>query len=78
VSAGPRIVFSTLAFPDAGLATALSLGRSWGYGGVELRLIEGELIDPSMPTAARTARLGAAARALEANVPAAARLGVAP
>ena len=67
MSAGPRIVFSTLAFPDAGLATALSLGRSWGYGGVELRLIEGELIDPSMPTAARTARLGAAAR-----------LGVAP
>jgi hypothetical protein len=46
VSAGPRIAFSTLAFPDASLATALSLGRAWGYRGVELRLIDGELIDP--------------------------------
>jgi hypothetical protein len=45
--------FSTLAFPDASLATALPLGRGWGYGGVELRLIDGELIDPSMPAAAR-------------------------
>jgi sugar phosphate isomerase/epimerase len=138
VSEGPRIAFSTLAFPDASLATALSLGRAWGYGGVELRLIDGELIDPSMPAAARaevrrataaaglpvvavdssvqltgedpgpqlrrflelasdwesplvrvfggplpgrgparTAQLEAAARVLEASVPAAARLGVA-
>ncbi len=50
-----RIAFSTLAFPDASLATAVSLGRKWGYGGVELRLIDGELIDPSMPAAARAA-----------------------
>jgi len=50
-----RLAFSTLAFPAAPLATALSLGRSWGYDGVELRLIDGELIDPSMPAAARTA-----------------------
>ena len=50
----PRIAFSTLAFPAASLATALSLGRSWGYSGVELRLIDGELIDPSMDAAART------------------------
>jgi sugar phosphate isomerase/epimerase len=49
----PRIAFSTLAFPDAGLATAVSLGRSWGYTGVELRLIDGELIDPAMLPAAR-------------------------
>jgi sugar phosphate isomerase/epimerase len=138
VSARPRIAFSTLAFPGASLAAALSLGREWGYGGVELRLIDGELIDPSMPAAARaevkrkaaaaglpivavdssiqltgedagpqlrrflelasdwesplvrvfggplpgheparTARLEAAARVLEASVPAAARLGVA-
>ena len=53
MSSGPRIAFSTLAFPDADLATAVSLGRDWGYGGVELRLIDGELIDPSMPAAAR-------------------------
>jgi len=50
-----RLAFSTLAFPTATLATALSLGRSWGYDGVELRLVDGELIDPSMPAAARTA-----------------------
>jgi sugar phosphate isomerase/epimerase len=48
-----RIAFSTLAFPDATLASAVSLGRSWGYAGVELRLIDGELIDPSMSAADR-------------------------
>jgi sugar phosphate isomerase/epimerase len=31
----------------------LSLGRSWGYAGVELRLIDGELIDPAMRPEAR-------------------------
>ena len=49
----PRIAFSTLAFPDATLAAAVSLGRRWGYAGIELRLIDGELIDPSMPAARR-------------------------
>ena len=63
MSTGTRIAFSTLAFPDASLATALSLGRAWGYGGVELRLIDGELIDPSMPAAARTEVKRAAAAA---------------
>jgi sugar phosphate isomerase/epimerase len=51
----PRVAFSTLAFPDATLASAVSLGRRWGYTGVELRLIDGELIDPRMPAAARAA-----------------------
>ncbi|HEY2080396.1 MAG TPA: TIM barrel protein [Streptosporangiaceae bacterium] len=51
----PRLAFSTLAFPDASLATAISLGRSWGYAGVELRLIDGDLIDPAMPAADRAA-----------------------
>ena len=50
----PRIAFSTLAFPDATLASAASLGRNWGYSGIELRLIDGELIDPSMSAADRT------------------------
>jgi sugar phosphate isomerase/epimerase len=50
----PRVAFSTLAFPDTTLASAASLGRSWGYSGIELRLIDGELIDPSMPAADRT------------------------
>ena len=48
-----RIAFSTLAFPEASLASAVSLGRQWGYAGVELRLIDGELIDPRMPAPAR-------------------------
>ena len=49
----PRIAFSTLAFPDATLASAASLGRRWGYSGIELRLIDGELIQPLMPTTRR-------------------------
>jgi sugar phosphate isomerase/epimerase len=48
-----RVAFSTLAFPGATLASAVSLGRRWGYAGVELRLIDGELIDPSMPATDR-------------------------
>jgi len=54
LSSPVRIAFSTLAFPDAPLASAVSLGRRWGYVGVELRLIDGELIDPSMSPAGRT------------------------
>jgi hypothetical protein len=65
VSDGQRIAFSTLAFPDASLATALS---------PLVRIFAGPL--PGHEPA-RTARLEAAARALEASVPAAARLGVA-
>jgi sugar phosphate isomerase/epimerase len=53
MSASARLAFSTLAFPDATLATAASLGRGWGYSGIELRLIDGELIDPSLPASAR-------------------------
>ncbi len=50
-----RIAFSTLAFPEASLATAASLGRSFGYDGIELRLVDGELIDPRMPLTDRAA-----------------------
>ncbi len=49
------IAFSTLAFPEVSLATAVSLGRSYGYDGVELRLVDGELIDPRMPRSDRAA-----------------------
>jgi sugar phosphate isomerase/epimerase len=49
-----RLAFSTLAFPGTTLARAASLGREYGYQGIELRLIDGELIDPSMPASART------------------------
>ncbi len=53
MSVPARIAFSTLAFPDATLAAAAAAGRRLGYSGIELRLIDGELIDPSMPTADR-------------------------
>jgi sugar phosphate isomerase/epimerase len=53
MSVPARIAFSTLAFPDATLAAAAAAGRRWGYSGIELRLIDGELIDPSMPSADR-------------------------
>jgi sugar phosphate isomerase/epimerase len=48
------VAFSTLAFPDASLAAAAALGRDCGYDGIELRLIDGELIDPAMPPSARS------------------------
>ena len=53
MSVPPRTAFSTLAFPDATLAAAASAGRRWGYSGIELRLIDGELIDPAMPAGCR-------------------------
>ena len=49
-----RLAFSTLAFPGTTLARAASLGSEYGYQGIELRLIDGELIDPLMPASART------------------------
>ncbi len=49
-----RLAFSTLAFPGTTLARAALLGSEYGYQGIELRLIDGELIDPSMPASART------------------------
>jgi hypothetical protein len=48
-----RVAFSTLAFPDTSLASAVSLGRRWGYAAVGLRLVDGELIDPRMAATAR-------------------------
>jgi sugar phosphate isomerase/epimerase len=48
-----RIAFSTLAFPETTLAEATSLGRSWGYDGVELRLIDGQLVNSSMAAGER-------------------------
>jgi sugar phosphate isomerase/epimerase len=47
------IAFSTLAFPNSTLVEATTLGRTLGYAGIELRLIDGQLIDSSMPAAER-------------------------
>lgn len=43
-----RFAYSTLACPGMRLEEALGLGARTGYEGVELRLIDGELIDPAM------------------------------
>ena len=48
-----RIAYSTLAFPDATLEQAVSLGSSLGYAGVELRVIDGKLFDSAMSAADR-------------------------
>jgi sugar phosphate isomerase/epimerase len=49
----PSLAFSTLAFPGRSLAEVAEFGARFGYEGIELRLIDGELIDPLMPTAER-------------------------
>ena len=43
-----RFAYSTLACPGMSLAEALELGARAQYDGVELRLVDGELIDPVM------------------------------
>jgi sugar phosphate isomerase/epimerase len=52
-----RLAFSTLAFPSTALARAAALGRDWGYAGIELRLIDGQLIDPAQLDGAARARV---------------------
>jgi fatty-acyl-CoA synthase len=46
--------FSTLACPAWTLEQALARGREYGYRAVELRLVDGELIEDSMPAAERS------------------------
>ena len=47
------LAFSTIAFPSAPLAQVLRLGQSWGYEGVELRVVDGKLVDPGCSHAER-------------------------
>ncbi len=54
-----RFAYSTLACPGRRLEETLELGAGAGYEGVELRLIDGELVDPGM--SARDRRRVAAA-----------------
>ena len=60
------VAFSTLACPRWSLAQVVDAARREGYDGVELRLIEGEVIDPKLPAAERE-RVGRTFR--EAGVP---------
>lgn len=47
------IAFSTLACPAWSLAQVVDAARRDGYDGVELRLLDGEVIDPALPAAER-------------------------
>jgi fatty-acyl-CoA synthase len=51
--------FSTLACPDWSLERALAAGREYGYRGVELRLVDGNTVEPPISDAEtkRVARL---------------------
>lgn len=43
-----RLAFSTLGCPDWSVARVVEAAREYGYDGVELRLIDGEIIEPSI------------------------------
>jgi len=49
-----NLAFSTLACPAWSLSEVAEGALRYGYGGVELRLIDGELIDAGMPASERT------------------------
>ncbi|MHB8295976.1 MAG: sugar phosphate isomerase/epimerase family protein [Acidimicrobiales bacterium] len=57
-----RLSFSTLACPAWSVEQAANAGASYGYEGIELRLVDGELIDPAMSASAR-ARVKSVCRA---------------
>ncbi len=48
-----KLAFSTLACPTWSLDQVVEAALEYGYQGVELRLIGGELIDSAMPAAER-------------------------
>lgn len=58
-----RFAYSTLACPGMRLEDALELGARSGYAGVELRLIDGGLVDPGMDPRQRRRVAGACERA---------------
>ena len=51
------LAYSTLACPGWPLERCLEAAREYGYDGLELRLVDGELIDPGMPPGERS-RIG--------------------
>ena len=48
-----KLAFSTLACPDWSLERAIEEARRWGYEGLELRLIDGQLIEPDLSSSDR-------------------------
>lgn len=45
----PKIAYSTLACPDWSLEEAAAAAKRYGYDGLELRLLDGQLLSPDMP-----------------------------
>lgn len=48
-----KLAFSTLACPRWSVEEVAAAGKQYGYEGVEIRLIDGRLVDPSLPPADR-------------------------
>ena len=48
-----RLAFTTLACPGWSVEDVAANARAYGYDGIELRLLDGELIDPDLPEPAR-------------------------
>jgi sugar phosphate isomerase/epimerase len=48
-----RLAFSTLACPDWSLDRMIEAAVRYGYGGIELRVVDGELVSPAMSDARR-------------------------
>ena len=53
MGAGVRLAFSTLACPGWSLEQVVDAAHDYGYAGVELRLVDGRLIEGDMPAAER-------------------------
>jgi sugar phosphate isomerase/epimerase len=48
-----RLAFSTLAFPDLPFERVVEAAVRYGYDGIELRIVDGELVSPTMTDAQR-------------------------
>src|SRR5688572_30195367 len=48
-----KLAYSTLACPNWTLEQAVDAARRYNYEGIELRLVDGEIIQPDMPAEAR-------------------------
>lgn len=48
-----KLAFTTLACPDWSLEQAIDAARRYGYEGIELRLLDGNLVGPDLDQAAR-------------------------
>jgi sugar phosphate isomerase/epimerase len=71
---GMKLAFSTLACPAWSLDQVVDAAGAYGYGGVELRMLDGQLIDGAIPAAERVrvrrvlARAGLPVVALDTSV----------